>query len=328
LDTGTHVAMGIALGGLAAIDPVVAQNSAFHQLVMIGTIVGSNAPDFDTVLKLKNNASYLRHHRGITHSIPAVLLWPSLIAFGLYLIDPTINVIHLWLWTFLAVFLHVFVDLFNGYGTQALRPFNKKWIAFGIINTFDPFIFSLHLIGIGLWLFGFPPVPVFLVMYMFLAIYYVWRSYIRYLLVKQVKRKIPNVEKVICLPTLNWRKWHIAAMTKNEFYVAQAKKMQLSILDVYKRKPLPNSPIMEAAKKDENISAFLAFSPVYRWEVKLTKNGHEVRFIDLRYRSKGHYPFIAVVHLDRNLNIIHSYTGWVYNKNRLKRRLKPQTNVN
>ena len=87
MDTGTHIAMGIALGGLAAIDPVVAQNPAFHQMVMIGTIVGSNAPDFDTVLKLKNNASYLRHHRGITHSIPAVLLWPSLIAFGLYLID-------------------------------------------------------------------------------------------------------------------------------------------------------------------------------------------------------------------------------------------------
>lgn len=328
MDTGTHVAMGIALGGLATIDPVIAQNPALHQMVTIGTIVGSNAPDFDTIFKLKNNASYLRHHRGITHSIPAVFLWPSLITFGLYLMDPAIHVIHLWLWTFLAVFLHVFVDVFNGYGTQALRPFNHQWIAFGIINTFDPFIFALHLIGIGLWLLGLPPVPVFLIMYMVLIAYYAWRSYVRYLLVKQVKRKIPNVEKVICLPTLNWSKWHIAAITKHEFYVAQAKKWQLSILDVYNRKPLPKSPIMEAVKKDENISAFLSFSPAYRWEVNPKKNGYEVRFVDLRYRSKGDYPFIAVAYLDHDLRITHSYTGWVYNTNRLKRKLKPQTTIN
>lgn len=328
MDTGTHVAMGIALGGLATIDPVVAQNPALHQMVIIGTIIGSNAPDFDTILKLKNNASYLRHHRGITHSIPAILLWPLLITFGLYIFNPTLSLFHLWLWTFLAVFLHVFVDLFNGYGTQALRPFNKKWVAFGIINTFDPFIFSMHMLGIGLWLFGYPPVPVFVSMYIILIMYYAWRTYVRHLLIKQVKRKISNVEKVICLPTLHWSKWHIAVMTKDEFYVAQARKLQLSILDVYKRKPIPDSPIMEAAKKDANVSAFLSFSPVYRWEVKQIKNGHEVRFIDLRYRSKGHYPFIAVVHLDHDLRITHSYTGWVYNTNRLKRRLKPQTNIN
>ncbi len=33
-------------------------------------IVGSLIPDGDTVLKLKDNATYISHHRGITHSIP------------------------------------------------------------------------------------------------------------------------------------------------------------------------------------------------------------------------------------------------------------------
>ncbi|RBN40199.1 hypothetical protein DMN50_16405, partial [Priestia megaterium] len=79
MDTGTHIAMGIALGGLATLDPTVSANTATLDAVMIGVMAGSLAPDLDTVLKLRNNAQYIRNHRGITHSIPAVILWPLLI---------------------------------------------------------------------------------------------------------------------------------------------------------------------------------------------------------------------------------------------------------
>ncbi len=65
MDTGTHVVMGIAIGGLATLDPVVTSSPAMAQAVMVGAIIGSQAPDFDTVLKLKNNAVYIRNHRGL-----------------------------------------------------------------------------------------------------------------------------------------------------------------------------------------------------------------------------------------------------------------------
>jgi len=142
LDTGTHVVMGLALGGLATLDPVVVEHSQTATSVLIAVIAGSQIPDIDTVLKFKNNATYIRNHRGITHSIPAVLLWPLVIVGILYPFYPESNLLHLWLWTFLAVFLHVFVDIFNAYGTQALRPFSSKWVALGVINTFDPYILA------------------------------------------------------------------------------------------------------------------------------------------------------------------------------------------
>ena len=44
-------------------------------------VAGSLIPDGDTVLKLKDNATYISHHRGITHSIPFTILWPILITF-------------------------------------------------------------------------------------------------------------------------------------------------------------------------------------------------------------------------------------------------------
>ena len=138
-------------------DPVVANHSVTFAAVLTGTIVGSQAPDVDTVLKLRNNAVYIRHHRGITHSIPAVILWPIGITAIVSLIFQDANVLHLWLWTFFAVFLHVFVDIFNAYGTQALRPFSRKWVALGVINTFDPYIFGIHCIGIIVMGFRFKP---------------------------------------------------------------------------------------------------------------------------------------------------------------------------
>lgn len=52
MDTGTHVVMGIALGGIATLDPVVGSDPAMAHAVMIATLAGSQAPDIDTVLKL------------------------------------------------------------------------------------------------------------------------------------------------------------------------------------------------------------------------------------------------------------------------------------
>ncbi|WP_409297055.1 metal-dependent hydrolase [Peribacillus sp. SCS-26] len=321
MDTGTHFVMGIALGGLAALDPAVGSDPATAQAVLIGTILGQQAPDLDTVLKLRNNAVYIRNHRGITHSIPAVLLWPLLISGTLGLMLPGADFFHLWLWTFLAVALHVFVDLFNAYGTQALRPFSSKWVAFGIINTFDPVIFGIHIAGIILWGFGFPPGITFLVMYMVVAGYYVLRITEHRQVKKRVFKLIPEAKKVIISPTMRFHRWRIAILTGTHFYVARSHDKELTILDKFERIPLPDSRILDAAKHDKNLSAFLSFSPVYRFEIKEGKDISEVRFIDLRYRSNGYYPFVAVVHLDQDLNIINSYTGWIFSEEKLKKKL-------
>ena len=104
MDTGTHIVMGVALGGLALADPVVSAEAATMSAVFAGVIVGSLIPDIDTVLKLRNNAVYIRHHRGITHSIPAVLLWPLIITILIILLVPEANFIHVWAWTFLSRF--------------------------------------------------------------------------------------------------------------------------------------------------------------------------------------------------------------------------------
>jgi inner membrane protein len=321
LDTGTHVVMGIALGGLATLDPIVAGSSVTTTSVLIATIAGSQIPDIDTVLKLRNNAIYIRNHRGVTHSIPAILLWPLILLAVIYPFFPNANLLHLWGWTFAAVFIHVFVDIFNAYGTQALRPFTSKWVALGVINTFDPIIFGIHIVAIIIWVFGADPGYTFLTMFVVLFGYYLLRFYAQGKVKAEVKKLIPDATEIIIAPTMKFHLWRIAAMNEGEFYVGKAVGTNVEILDRFKRVPVPETPVLEAAKKDKNLAAFLSFSPVYRWELDEYDDYYEVRFIDLRYRSNGHYPFVAVVQLDLELNPISSYTGWVFSEQKLRKKL-------
>ncbi|HLQ70515.1 MAG TPA: metal-dependent hydrolase [Bacillota bacterium] len=321
MDTGTHIVMGVALGGLATLDPVVANDSTLFHAVLAGTIIGSHAPDFDTVLKLKGNATYIRHHRGETHSIPAVFFWGILLAGIIYAIVPEISFLHLWAWITLAVVLHVFVDIFNAYGTQAIKPFNDKWVALGFINTFDPYIFLLHIAGIIAWLLGANPGYTWLIIYVIIGLYYIKRYLDKAEIVKKIYTHFPGTENIATSPTIKQNKWRVAITTDDKFYVGKVENGHIEIVDTFEKIPLPDTKIMQLAISDKNISAFLSFSPVYRWEVNHFNHVIEVRFIDLRYRAKGHYPFVAVVQINNDMEIVSSYTGWIYSEYKLQRKL-------
>jgi len=313
--------MGIALGGIATADPVIQSNPIFFTAVMAGTIIGSHAPDFDTILKLKNNAVYLRHHRGITHSIPLMIFWGILISGLIYFLVPGLPFFNIWVWTALAVFLHVVVDIFNAYGTQAFRPFSKKWIGLGFINTFDPVIFSAHLIGIALWILGADPVKTFLTIYFLIFLYYLKRFWQKKVLERKIRLSFYNVEGIFTSPTISQKIWRLAITTEDKFYVARANDGNIQIVDQFNRTPVPDNELIRTAKSDPNVDAFLSFSKVYRWEQTDYDDYTEVRFIDLRYRSKDRYPFVAVVNITKDFKILKSYTGWIFSEQKLQDKL-------
>lgn len=321
MDTGTHIVMGIALGGIAMADPAVSSHPVTMTAVVSGVIIGSLAPDIDTVLKLRDNAVYIRHHRGATHSIPAVLLWPLLIAGALSLVFPEANLLHLWLWTFLAVFMHVFVDIFNSYGTQALRPFSNRWVALGVINTFDPIIFGAHVLALMIWAFGADPVWTISILYVVMFFYYIARFAVQAAIIHAVRNTIPGTTEVFVAPTMRFFHWRVAANTDQYHYVGRAYGRTINIYDKFMKKEMPENNLIQAAMKDKNISAFISFSPLYRWEINEYGDVFEVRLIDLRYRSNDYYPFVAVAHLDKECKIINSYTGWIYSEDKLRKKL-------
>lgn len=322
MDTGTHIVMGIGLTALATQDPAMAGSFVATATTLV---VGSLIPDGDTALKLKDNATYISNHRGITHSIPFTLLWPLLISLFIFTFFKNIDVTHVWLWAQLAVFLHVFVDIFNSYGTQALRPITNKWIQLSVINTFDPIIFIMWCVGIVLWLFGVHPYLAFFPIIALLVVYYIIRFRMQAIIKQQALRQIKqehNPVKVFVAPTIRFMQWRVAVQTEMHDYVGRSYGRNIVFSDKSKRQSFPSDDLMQYVKDDKNIKTFLNFSSIYRWQSrKLNDNTTEIRLIDLRYLKNGHYSFVAIAHLDEDMVIDHSYIGWVFSEDKLQRKL-------
>lgn len=327
MDTGTHLVMGIGLGGLAMVDPVVAASPAVQTAVLLGTVAGSQAPDLDNLLRLRGNACYIRNHRGLSHSIPAVLIWTIAITGLLQLFyRGSLPWLHIGAWVLLAVVVHVVTDLFNTYGTQAMRPFNEKWISWNIIHIFDPIIFITHIIAILLWAGGLVnPANLFPVFYLLLLLYYVWRTYAA----RQTVSFLPGLDRqhqkgdnYIAIPTISLSIWNIVKQSEDGvFHIGNLRGSKLSWLDKAK---CSTHVAVEKSKSDPAIRSFLYFTSFACADVKEHSWGYEVRWSDVRYRHRKQYPFVGVLLMNKQYETVGSYVGWL-SEDRLMKRLRMDT---
>lgn len=323
MDTGTHFAIGLGLAGLAHIDPVVADNATAATAVLIGTVLGSQAPDADGLLRFKGNAMYIKNHRGFSHSLPFMAIWSWLITFLLWLSFPGVPVLHLGAWVTAAIVLHVFTDLFNTYGTQAFRPFSDRWVSWNIIHIFDPVIFASHVLALLMWAaHTAPPAYLFSVLYMFLAFYYIWRTVVHFRLEKGLRHKDADYadnDRYNLIPTFNINAWNVIKLRQNGSYMlGELKNGKLQWIDQVSS---CDHPAAEASKRHPDIAAFLYFSSHACAKVKEHAWGYEVRWFDVRYRHRKHYPFVGVLLADQQMRTLDCYVGWLNNE-RLGKKLR------
>lgn len=326
MDTATHFAMGFGLAGLAYLDPVVATTPGLAEAVMLGTVIGSQAPDLDGLIRIRGTAAYVRNHRGVSHSVPAIFLWTGALFALIQSITPQTAWLHLLGWIFLAVCLHVFVDLFNSYGTKGLYPFRDKWVALNAIFIFDPFIFAAHLVGFMLWAAGQQPGRVFLWIYGIIAVYYYWRIQAQKRTTELVRQRIGKTGTYTIIPTISWNQWTFVAKTEHHWYVGEVHSGDVAILDTFAIKP--ENERVAAAKKSRKVQSFLSFTHHVHVETTERPFGYEVKWIDLRYRSryqgKSHYMFVAVVYLDYDLQIRDEFIGWIHRgEEQLTKKMNP-----
>lgn len=327
MDTGTHLVFGLGLAGLATVDPIVAASPAMFGAVLAGTIVGSQAPDLDGLLRLKSNALYIRNHRGASHSLPAVLGWTLLITAAIGLAwRGNVSWTHLAFWVLLAVSVHVFSDCFNTYGTQAARPISSKWISWNIIHIFDPFLFAAHAAALLLWALGAAaPQAVFPVLYAFVVLYYVWRTLVH----RRTAGSLPGLdpeaaegERYILIPTLKPASWNVVKQLKDgAFRIGDLRGGKLSWTGTAR---CEEHEAIDQSKFDASVRSFLYFTSFACSEMTEHAWGYEVRWFDVRYRHRKQYPFVAVVVMDRDYKTLGSYVGWLSDE-RLQKRLRMNT---
>jgi inner membrane protein len=108
-------------------------------------VVGANLPDVDGITYLVSGDLGLSFRRGWTHGIPAVVVWPFLLAGALVLLDRLLGsraarfgaLLPL---SFLAVATHPTLDWLNNYGLRWLMPFDGTWFYGDALFIVDPWM--------------------------------------------------------------------------------------------------------------------------------------------------------------------------------------------
>ncbi|MCM3034105.1 MULTISPECIES: metal-dependent hydrolase [unclassified Niallia] len=325
MDTSSHIIMGFGLAALAHIDPVIANQPALSQAVMFGTVIGSNAPDFDFIYRMKGKGSYIRNHRSLSHSLLALPLWSLAVSGIIYAFFPESSFLHLLLWTFLAVILHVLFDLFNVHGTQVLLPFSKKWIAFDSIPLVDPTILFVHLLGFCLLPF-YEMGKVFLIIYIFIILYLAVRTLSTVLIKRTLHLHFHHSIRIKLIPRISLFHWDVIIETKEDFLFGVYSNGSLKV-DHSLVKKIEYPKIVTDSKSHPLISDFLSSTQYAYPFVLKRKNGYLVYWKDLRFRTNKFFPILAILSVSSDHKIRDCFIGTLYSLKQYKQVIKQLKNT-
>ncbi|MDR7075697.1 inner membrane protein [Neobacillus niacini] len=325
MDTSSHIVMGLGLAALAQIDPVVANHSALSQAVMFGTVIGSNSPDFDFIYRMKGKGSYIRNHRAFSHSFLALPLWSIAVSGIIYSFFPASSFLHLFFWTFIAVILHVFFDLFNVHGTQVLLPFSKKWIAFDSLPLVDPIILLVHLLGFFLLSF-FQMGKVFFIIYIFIFLYLAVRTLSTVVTKRNVHLQFHNSIRIKLIPRIFLFHWDVIIETKEEYLFGVFSKGRLKV-DHSLSKKIDFPELVSDSKRHPVVSDFLSSTHYAYPFVHIRKSGYLIYWKDLRFRTNKFFPNLTIIAVSSDYKIMNCFIGTLHSLKQYKQVIRQLKNT-
>jgi inner membrane protein len=150
LDNLTHTLTAVALSQAG-----LNRKTRFATLAVIA---GANLPDIDVVTWADSTATYLKYHRGITHSLLGVVVLGILAGVLLYYAGrrarPGRAGSHAdarWLVVcgLVGTGSHLLLDFTNAYGVRPFLPFSGRWYAWDIMFILDPVLLLLLMVGLA-----------------------------------------------------------------------------------------------------------------------------------------------------------------------------------
>jgi inner membrane protein len=323
LDNLTHTLTAIAMSHAG-----LNRKTRFATLAML---IGANVPDIDSIARLASSATYLKYHRGITHSILGVAVLGVLVAAAVYYLGrraraqktgPPLNARWLLFCSLLATGSHLLLDFTNSYGVRPFMPFSGRWYAWDIMFVVDPLLLTFLVMGLALpWFFRLisEEVGARKPSYQRGAIFALSSLVLLWGLRDVAHRRVlglldshtyqeENPQRVGAFPApANPFAWTGVVETASAFHVlpasALANDVDAARTRVFRKDEL--TPPLEAALKTRTAAIFLDFAR-YPWSnVAETDEGFDVTLRDLRFISSplSRRGFVADIQLDKQLRV-------------------------
>jgi inner membrane protein len=321
VDNVTHTLTAVALS-----EAGLNRKTRFATLALV---VGANLPDIDLVWAYGGTATYLKYHRGITHSFLGVTVLAALLASIIYFAGrgaapkknaPPLDGRWLFLLCWVGTASHLLLDFTNQYGVRPFLPFSGRWYAWDIMFIFDPLLLALLALGLG--------VPAILrlaseevgarrptyrwgAMFSLACLVLLWG--VRDLAHRRVLGFLDshtygeeNPLRLGAFPSpANPFSWTGVVETESAYHVlpanALASDVDASNTEAFRR-PQP-SPALDAALKSRMGAIFASFARFLWAEVYENDDGSEVLLRDLRFFSPSspNRGFVARIELDKEL---------------------------
>lgn len=274
MDPVTHTLSGFVLS------KTITKNKTILAIILVTSLI----PDLDILLRLHSKELFLMHHRGITHGIGALFLFPLLPAI---IFRRKLGFFKAYITSFIAYALHLFFDLTNQYGTKILSPFD--WNSYNLSLTFiiDPYVLLPLLLSV-VFSIKFKKQAKFLYIFsmIFIAIYIGTKAYLKTEAKNFLKQKIEAHQyRVYPLPN-DFLRWWFIARHSDEYITGF---VDLFTKKVYfdERYKIKNDPAIVKSKESESVKALLSFA---KHPVAEIKHEGDVTVVLWRELSYGFLP--------------------------------------
>ncbi|HEX3032133.1 MAG TPA: metal-dependent hydrolase [Bacillota bacterium] len=310
MDPVSHLVIGLGLATLSG------RPLDISDPVYIASSIGAIIPDLDILWQLKGDMSYLKHHRGPSHSLVGITLTAILVGGLIKILFHQIGLLESIWWVFAGALSHCLFDIGNSYGAQFFYPLSKKRVTVNLIQIFDPVILGIFgLLLINHWSGGLNMNSWAILM--LIPIYLILRWLMRQQMYRVIRSKHQEeLIGLVLLPSLiGLRKW--------DYLLETGVARELGTI-VYPRgrakadKQLKKDPVNEVIKTALNSpigEIFQKFTPHIHISHGVEGNRHIVKFFDLRYQLGQEFMHSATVVLDQGERLVEQIFH-PYNKNR------------
>lgn len=300
MDPITHAVVGLSIAVLLG-EPMSLSNPA-----IIGCVAGAVIPDGDIVMQLKGDYVYLKNHRGLSHSIPMMLVYAAALAGALWLMFGSIPLWKVFAFSLLGSLSHIALDITNSYGAQILWPLSKKRITLDLLLIYDPMLIVLCLLILMPAVRSIIPPFVSLAMFsVYLALRYLMKNTAKKIAFKKLGDRY-NPKYFRIMPSMvGLIKWHFILKTNKEKVIGEVNILprRFMIINVMNNidKKLYDIVI------DTPIAKFFSqFTPVFHIDCEKKEGNYVFKFIDLRYYIANDFLHHATAVIDKDLEVVTS----------------------
>lgn len=290
-----------------ALSAAVLRNLGFSGRIALGVLlVSALAPDVDYASRLFGADVLLRYHRGLTHSITALLVFST--AVGFLLRRQKGGFAYYGFLAALGYGLHILLDLTNQYGTRALVPLSNQSFAMDLTFIVDPYIIAAFALSIvAVWLKRERARRIAAITMLLLALYMGGKHYFHERTEEFLRETMSeySIKRVSPLPG-GFMRWWFIAEGGGEIKVGIA---DIFAKQVYLHASYPagqDDPAIERSRQSRVVRNFLYFSKHPYAQVNDEGGLKMVKWIELSYAYLPGDHFTALVAMDADGAVVSS----------------------